>query len=258
MDFAVRCSRKAVKLNHSLTHSIIGLPPIGLAFPMHRLHLKLVSDFRGPEMPLHFLWIQLEQPPLKMDFAPTPLRQRPLGPLPDFWSTSSLGPDIRILVLPMLTQSPFPSMLVFQRISFWWPGHLHTGFLRDILCEILGRGLPEPWWTVRGSSKSLGVNPLSHWTHHSGCSQHILCFWHFHTCSVWAAPATPHAEFVKSPPDDTSWYTIKSLFQIDEGHVQCLVDGIKLFLQLAYNEYGVCGAASRHEAKLHVVNAHLL
>ena len=85
--------------------------------------------------------------------------------------------------------------MVFQRISFccncdWcWPGHLHTVFPRDILYETRGRGLPEPWWTVSGSKKSLGKCPLSHWTLHSGCNQHTLCFWRFHTCSVWAAPA---------------------------------------------------------------------
>ena len=49
-----------------------------------------------------------------------------------------------------------------------------------------------------------------------------------------------------------------AFFQIDKGYVQCLIDGIKFFLQLAYNEYGVCGAVSRHEAKLHVIDAHLL
>ena len=40
------------------------------------------------------------------------------GSLPDFWSTSSPSQDIRTFVLPMLNQSPFPSMLVFQGISF--------------------------------------------------------------------------------------------------------------------------------------------
>ena len=31
-----------------------------------------------------------------------------------------------------------------------------------------------------------------------------------------------------------------------------------LCILLAYNAYGVCGAVSSHEAKLHVINAHLL
>ena len=78
---------------------------------------KLGSGFRGPEIPLHFSWTQMEQPPCNMEFVPTPLRHTAQGSLQDFWSTSSPGLDIRTLVLPMLTWSPFPSMLAFQRIS---------------------------------------------------------------------------------------------------------------------------------------------
>ena len=92
--------------------------PSSLACQTHRLHLKLASDFRRPGMPLHFLWTQLEQPPQKMKFVPTPFRHMPQGSLPDCWRISSSGPDIRTLVLHMRTQGPFPSILVFQRISF--------------------------------------------------------------------------------------------------------------------------------------------
>ena len=62
-----------------------------------------------------------------------------------------------------------------------------------------------------------------------------------------------NTELAKSPPDDKSGYMIKCLFQIDKGHVQCLTDVIKLFLQLVYNEYGACGATSRYEANLRSV-----
>ena len=63
---------------------------------------------------------------------------------------------------------------------------------RCILHGSLGRGLPEPWWTVRGTgAQEPWWIPLSHWALHSGCTQHTLCFWHVHTCCVWGAPDTP-------------------------------------------------------------------
>ena len=99
-------------------HHLKLFPSIGLACPVHSLHLKLASDFRGPGISLHLLWIQLEQPPQKVEFVLTPLRHTSQWSLTDFWSTSSPGPQIRTLCLPMLTCNPFPSMLVFQRISF--------------------------------------------------------------------------------------------------------------------------------------------
>ena len=99
-------------------HCDLCLPSTGLACPEHCLHLKLGSGFKEPEIPLHLLWTQLKQPPQKMEFVPTPLWHTAQGSLPDFWSTSSPIPDIRTLVLPMLIRSLFPSMLVFQRISF--------------------------------------------------------------------------------------------------------------------------------------------
>ena len=54
---------------------------------------------------------------------------------------------------------------------------------------------------------------------------------------------------VKGATGDTFGYTIECPFLIDEGHVQCLANGMELFLYLA--GYGVGGAASRREAKLH-------
>ena len=112
------------------------------------------------------------------------------------------------MVLPMLTRSSFPSMLasiaVPPAIQWWWTGHLHTGFLMDILYVTLGLRLPEPWWTVGASGKSLDEHPFSHWTLNSGCNQQL----------------------VKSSPDDTPECTIESLTQIGKGHVQCVVDGM--------------------------------
>ena len=54
---------------------VIGLPFIGLACPVYRLHLKQGSVFRVPGITLYFLWIQLEQPPQNMEFVPKALRQ---------------------------------------------------------------------------------------------------------------------------------------------------------------------------------------
>ena len=85
-----------------------------------------------------FLWTQLEQPPQR--------------------STSSPRPDIRTLVLPMVT---FPSILVFQRISFFCSfsndsmmtrslvyrfsyGHLWERASRTVNSGGLRQ---EPWWT---------------------------------------------------------------------------------------------------------------
>ena len=150
-------------------------------------------------MPLHSLWIQLEQTPQKMELVPTPSRHTPQGSLPDFWSTSNPGPNIRILMLPMLTRNPFPSMLVFQRISFCCNSSNDSVMMARSSAYRFSQGhpvrnswerVPEPWWKVRGSSKSLGERPLSHWTLYSGCNQHAFCFWRFHTCSVCPAPAT--------------------------------------------------------------------
>ena len=103
--------------NRHFSISSPGLSSTGLACPVHHFRLKLRSDSRWPEIPLHLLWTQLEQPPERIEFVPMPLSHTAQGFLLDFWSTSSPRPDTRTLVLPMLTWSPFPSMLVFQRIS---------------------------------------------------------------------------------------------------------------------------------------------
>ena len=131
---------------------------------------------------------KLKQSPQKIQFVPMPLKQTPKGSFPEFWSTSSPSPDMRTLVLPMLTRSPFPSLLIFQRISSSSNSVMmtnsSTGFRMGILCENLGRGIQEPWWTVEGSGRSLGEYPLSHLTLHSGCkptrtlllaSSYMLC-----------------------------------------------------------------------------------
>ena len=85
-------------------NSANNLPSIGLAYPVHYLHLKLTSGFRGPGMQLHLFWTQQEHSPQKMEFVPTPLRHNARGV---FWSTSSTGPDIRTLVFPMLPVAIF-------------------------------------------------------------------------------------------------------------------------------------------------------
>ena len=77
-------------------------------------------------------------------------------------------PDIRTLVLPMLSQSSFHSMLNFQRIASlavaiqrWWPSKQHTGFQRDMLYGTLWRGLPNPRLKVEGPGMKLGQCLLS-------------------------------------------------------------------------------------------------
>ena len=44
----------------------------GLASQVPRLHLKVESGFLVPEMSLHILWTQLQQPLEEIEFAPTP------------------------------------------------------------------------------------------------------------------------------------------------------------------------------------------
>ena len=74
------------------------------------------------------------------------------------------------------------------------------GFPGTSCMKTLARRLPEPW-AVGGSSKSLGEHPLSHWTLHSGCKQHAICFWfsymlcmsrtsHSSMLSLWRAQIT--------------------------------------------------------------------
>ena len=58
-----------------------------------------------------------------------PLKHVTRGSLLDFWNTLSPVADISTLASPMLTPSSFPSMLVFQRISFpctWWRHQMET------------------------------------------------------------------------------------------------------------------------------------
>ena len=176
---------------------VISLPSIGLAWPVHRLHLKLASDFRRPGMPLHFLWIQLEQPPQKMEFVRMPLRPMPLGSLPEFWSTSSPEPDISTLVLPMSTQSPFPSMLVFQRISFYCNSSKESVMMTKSSAYRFSQGHPV-WNSWERASRtvinskglnSLGEVPLSHWNLLLvfSCMPCVSLTSHSSTPSLWRA-----------------------------------------------------------------------
>ena len=81
-----------------------------------------------------------------------------------------------VLFLSCCSSRGSASLAIPPVIKKWWLGHLHIGFPRDILDKTFGRGLTELWWTVRGSGKSLGEHPPSHWTLHSGCNQNALCF----------------------------------------------------------------------------------
>ena len=142
-----------------------------------------------------------------MEFVWTPLRQTAHAYLPDIWSTSSPSQDSRTFVLPMLTSNTFPSMLVFQRIIFSCSSasdsvkinRSSAYMFSHILYETLGgrgasrtvmngRGLrQEPWWKPTFTLNSSG------------------CFGHFHTCPVWAAPATPQCKVCENT---TRWHDI--------------------------------------------------
>ena len=73
--------------------------------PIHRVHLKLGSDFIRAREIIAFLVNPTSSQ--KMEFVMTPLRHAPQGSLSDFWNTSSPGPDIRTLVLPCWPEVPF-------------------------------------------------------------------------------------------------------------------------------------------------------
>ena len=150
-----------------------------------------------------------------------PLRHMPQRSLSDFWSALSPCQDIRTLVLPMLTRSPFlpcwysrgsASVVIPPAIQWWWPSHLHQCLPGDILYETPGRELPELCRTVRGSSKSLGECSLSHCTLHLGCNQHTL--WLIHTCSVWATPATHQCLVCEEHTSWHAWVHDLMLFEI--------------------------------------------
>ena len=102
----------------------------------------------------------------------------------------------------------------------------------------------------------------------SGCNQQALWICHFHTWSVWDASATPQRQVCEEP---TGWhFWVDARIPSPDRRMPCSVscrwpklilglalDGMELFLQLAFNEYGVSGAASKYEAKLYVTDAHL-
>ena len=114
-----------------------------------------------------------------------------------------------------LTRYPYS----LTAIQWWWTGHLQAGFLTDILYETPVRGLAEPWWNVGDSSKSSGEHPLSHWILHSSCNQHILCIWHFHTCSVCAAPAIPQRQACE---EHTRWHVwVHDQMSFPDRHWRC-------------------------------------
>ena len=152
--------------------------------------------------------------------------------------TSSPGPYIRTLVLPMLTRSPSPSMLVPHQISFSCSTNSNSVMISMSSAHRFSHGHPvlNMWerasWTVmnsRDSAKSLGEHPLPHWTFQSGCHQHAICFWYFDNALYEPHQPLLNAKLAKSPPDGKSVCMIKCLFQINRDRVQSLVDGMELF-----------------------------
>ena len=60
----------------------------------------------------------------------------------------------KVIFLPCWFSRGSASVVIPSAIQWWWPGHRHTGFPRDILCERASRivmsskGLKQdPWWT---------------------------------------------------------------------------------------------------------------
>ena len=108
------------------------------------------------------------------------------------------------------------------KLFLWGPSHLYTGFFqghlvwncweRDYRNVMNSRGRrQEPLW-----SPIFTLNP----SHRLQPTRTPLLA--FYTCSVWVAPASRWRQLAMSPSDDTSGYTIEYLFQMDNGHVQCL------------------------------------
>ena len=203
------------------------------ASPVHRLHLKVGSGLRGPGKPLHFLWIPLEQPPQNRSFCGCPWSRWHRGLCQTSELHRAAGPDIRTVVLPMLTRIPFPSMLVFQRISFSCSSSSDSVMMTMSSAYRLSHGHPvsNSWERASGTMmKSRGLRQESWWTPtwvasnmHSASGMFIHVLYEPHKPNL-------NAKLAKSPPDDTCEYTIECLFQIDKGHVQCLVDSMELFV----------------------------
>ena len=157
-----------------------------------------------------------------MEFVPTPSSHTPQGYLPHFWSTYNQGPNIRTLVLPMLTWSPFPSILVFQMSSVCCNSSSNSVMItRSSACRFsqgrpwrLRRGILEPWRAIRAQGRAL-VNA------------------HFHPELFTQVAPTTHHDQRQAYQEPTRWHVWIHdwiLFQIDKGHEQCLLDGIILFL----------------------------
>ena len=199
------------------------------------LHIKLGSGFRGPEVSLSLVDTTATTT-TENGVCADALETDGTGPLPDFRSTPNPGPDIRTLVLPILTRSPFPSILVFQRISFscssssdsvtmtrlsayrFSNGHpVQNSWERAFRTAMNSRGLSqEPWWTPTFTLNSSLTNTHSA----SDIFMHALY-----------EPHQPlNLKLVNSPSDDTTGFMIECLFQIDKCHVQYLVDGMELLL----------------------------
>ena len=183
--------------------------------------------------------LRLEQPPQKMEFVPTPLIHTVQQPLWDFEAHRALaqisGP---CMVLPMLTRSPFSfnvslpedQFLVYILQQFSDNDQvICIQFFPETSCmKLLREFFQDHDEQYRTQTRTL-VNTHFHtelfnW----GYNQHALCFSHFHTRSVWPAPASPQRQACQGPT--YCRYTIEYLFQIDNGHAQCLVDGMGLFL----------------------------
>ena len=99
--------------------------------------------------------------------------------------------------------------------------------------------LPELWWSVGGSGKSLGEHPLSHWTPHLANNQHALCFWHLLTCSVclWKLDCT------------LSW-RVQNFVVIDWEYFK--PEHLKFWLNFEFNQNSVSGMGTRQPFEIHV------
>ena len=86
--------------------------------PLHFLHLKSVSGFRGPLMFEQRLCIQKPQARHLIELIPTPLLHTPQGNLLPSTGLGALWALTKIFVLSTFTRRPLDSRLAFQSQNF--------------------------------------------------------------------------------------------------------------------------------------------
>ena len=198
--------------------SVIGLPSTCLACPVNLVNMEVGSGFRVPEIRLHLLWTHLKQPP-----------QKHRGLCRIFLSISSCSPDIRALVLPMLTWSPLPSMLDFQRISFSWSSPSDSEMrTRSFAYRFFkGNNVQNSWkMASRTMTDSRRLRQKAWWTPtftlnsslRLQSTRTLLLAFSYMFCMR----RTGHS-FI---PSLQRAHQVK---RIDNGHAQCLIDGMELF-----------------------------